>query len=237
VRVVYDIEPLLERLLPEAAERFLAVALGPRFPRMGGDGRFRLSACGRFSGKICADLLSLARNHKMSAALVLAEEEVVRTLYFVKGAIVGAESNVYFERLGRILLKAQVVSAEDADALVAKEEAHGLEAAASLLPPDTARWGLEKRTWEIGCSLLFMPNAHYLLVDGEPVLGPLPLLDVRPMALAMEGLRRYDEWRNGETPAPADPSPAPVVRIAEPVDPDPARALIRELRRARAAPT
>ena len=33
-------------------------------------------------------------------------------------------------------------------------------------------------------------------LEGQPVLGDLPRFAIPPVELAMEGLRRYDEWRN-----------------------------------------
>lgn len=72
-----------------------------------------------------------------------------------------------------------------------------------------------------------MPHAHYLLVDGEPDLGDLPRFHIPPMDLAMEGLRRYDEWRNRRSaPEATSPEPAPAqVKLQGEVD-----ELMRQLR-------
>jgi hypothetical protein len=211
--------PLLERLLPESADRFLAENFGSTMPRTGEGFRWGISSCGSFSGRIAADLLMFAKNHEKDAALVLADEDVVRILYFEKGLVVGSQSTVLFEHLGRVLLRMGALDEQDATQIVDVEQQAGLLAAASLLPEETLKLGLEQRTWEIGTNLPFMHNAHFVFVEGTPQLGPLPRLAIAPMDLAIEGLRRYDEWRNG--PQPAAPSAAQDV-IAEPPTDTPA---------------
>ncbi len=236
-----EIEIFFERLLPDALDRFLRSALGEAIPRLGEDGRFRVLAAGRFSGRIISDLLTYARNQEIDAALVLVEKDVLRTLYFGHGMVIGADSNVLFERLGRILGQAKVLPDDDATRLIEVEEADGVAAAAARLSPDAAQWGLERRIWEISAGLYYMPHAHYLLVDGAPNLGGLPQLHIPPMDLAMEGLRRYDEWRHRTTRAPRTPSskssapaPAPPTAsppVAQPIERDPLLRQINELMR------
>jgi len=122
--------------------------------------------------------------------------------------LVGADSNVLFERLGRVLFKGGVIDKTDANALVDCEERVGMERAVKLVPAEAAFWGLERRAWDIGAGLYFMGHAHFLFVDGKPDLGAVPLLSIEPVQLAMEGLRRYDEWRNGPRRKSTEPKPA-----------------------------
>ncbi|MFV1957826.1 MAG: DUF4388 domain-containing protein [Planctomycetota bacterium] len=215
-----EIDIFFERLLPDTLERFLDETLGEAIPRRGVEGRYRVLAAGRFSGRIVGDLLMYARNQELDAAFVLVEKDVLRTLYFSCGLAIGADSNVIFERLGRILGNADIVSEEEADTLVEIEEREGVAAAAARISPEAVHWGLERRIWEVACGLYYMPRAHYLLVDGEPDLGDLPRFLIPPMDLAMEGLRRYDEWRHRKTvPAPpASPStPPPPAKRKDPL--------------------
>lgn len=191
-----EIANFFERLLPEAMERFLEETLGEAIPRMGEGDRFRVLAAGRFSGRIVGDLLTYARNQEIDAALIMVEQDVTRILYFSRGFVVGADSNVLFERLGRVLAGAEILEKDAARDLSDTEETHGMAAAAARISPEAASWGLERRVWEIAAGLYFMPHAHYILVDGEPNLGDLPRFKIQPMELAVEGLRRYDEWRN-----------------------------------------
>lgn len=185
-----------DRLMPDSLEAVLARVLGTTIPRMGEDGRYRISSSGRFSGRIAADLLAFTRNQKHDGAFVLFQDDVVRVLYTVKGSIAAADSNVLFERIGRVLHRAGTLDRDSSRHVVTCEEQRGLSQAIKLLPADAAQWGLEKRVWEIGTALFFMAGAHFLFVDGPPALGDVPLLTVSPMELAIEGVRRYDEWRN-----------------------------------------
>ncbi len=199
-----EISIFFERLLPETLERFLVEALGEAIPRRGEDGRYRVLAAGRFSGHLVGDLFTYARNQELDAALVMVEKDVLRILYFANGMVIGSDSNVFFERLGRILGNAEIVRPDEADVLLDLEEHEGVASAAARISPEAAHWGLERRVWEVACGLHYMPHAHYLLIDGEPDLGDLPRFHIPPMDLAMEGLRRYDEWRNRRT-SPEDP--------------------------------
>jgi hypothetical protein len=210
-----DIATLLDRLLPEVLERFLVSALGAAMPRLGDGDRYSVLSAGRFSGRLVGDLLGHAANQRSDAALLVIERDTLRVLYFRGGLVIGADSNVLFERLGRILGREGVLNDEDARLLIGMEERSGVAAAAALLPEEAASWGLERRLWNIGCALYLMAHAHFILLDGEPDLGVLPAFAVPPMELAMEGLRRYDEWRGAppRTPAhaaepPAAPQPA-----------------------------
>ena len=187
---------LFDRLLPDALDPVLTRVLGTSVPRLEDEHRYRVAATGRFSGHLVGDILTQARNRVLDGALVLMEYDVVRVLYFVQGRVAGADSNVIFDRLGRILGNEDILSEEDAESIVEEEEQRGLAAAVARLPVDVVEWGLERRIREITASLYFMPHAHFVLVEGLPDLHPLPTFLLSPLQLAMDGLRRYDEWRN-----------------------------------------
>jgi hypothetical protein len=148
----------------------------------------------------------------MDAAMVLVDEDVVRVLYFQGGNVVGADSNV----------RSGAIDEEVARGILDLEQEVGIVVAAGLVPAEALRPALEHRAFEIATSLPFMNNAHFLVVDGVPDLGGLPLLSLSPMDLAMEGLRRYDEWRNRPGLSSAS---APRDKVAPPAPtPRPARA-------------
>ena len=215
-----EVAILFERLLPETLNPLLGSVLGHRLTPGGPDGFLhRIVASGRFSGPQTADLLAFARSQKLDGALVVAEAEVERALIFRDGDVIAALSNVLFERLGRILHREGVINTEDRDAVEEAEELQGIEAAADMLPAEAARWGLERRIWDITTVLYFTRNAHFVIVEGQPNLGELPSFCVPPVQLAMEGMRCYDEWRNApskqelkaistpEAPTPEAPTP------------------------------
>jgi hypothetical protein len=199
---------LFDRLLPESLEALLVRILARRIPRLGPDDGYRISSCGRFSGRIAPDLLAFCKNQRHGGAFVLLQDDVTRVLYLDDGFVVGAESNVLFERVGRVLLRAGLLDADTARRAVAFEEQRGTEAVLELLAPEQAHEGLERRVVEVGTALVFMSNAYFVFVDGKPALGALPRLAVAPMQLAIEGVRRYDEWRNAKASPAAPAAPA-----------------------------
>ena len=52
-------------------------------------------------------------------------------------------------------------------------------------------------------------------MDGKPDLGEMPATDLSPTDLALEGLRRYDEWRHGAAGVPKPTRRAPEARPPE----------------------
>jgi hypothetical protein len=207
-----DVSYLLGRAIPDALDPVVRHAVGGALPRLGEGGRYRVAHTGRFSNHVAPDLLAFGRNQRLDGGLVLVDQDVVRTLYFRGGRVVGAESSVIFERLGRVLQRAGVVDAQSAAVLVEAEEGRGLAAAAAMIPAEAARWGIEQRVWEIVAALFFSRDGHFLIVEGTPDLGTLPLLDLAPMDLSLEGLRRYDEWRRGTHGVPVPQRRAPETR-------------------------
>ncbi len=186
---------ILDRNLPEETEAYLRKLLGGTVPLVGDGNRYQIAACGRFRGAITADLLTFAKNNTLDAALVIVEHETERVLYFEGGLIVGAASNVLFERLGRVLYTAEVVSHEDSGTLIDLEERKGETALLSLLPEEAISWAAEKRIWDVGAALYFVTKGHFMFIEGPPELS-ITAATLDPMAVALEGMRLHDQWRN-----------------------------------------
>jgi hypothetical protein len=72
----------------------------------------------------------------------------------------------------------------------------GLLVATGLVPEEALKHGLDARAWEVGASLPLLASGHFAFVEGTPDLEPLPRVEIPPTELVIEGLRRYDEWRN-----------------------------------------
>lgn len=204
-----ELSYLLKRAIPDALDPIVRRAVGAVIPRLGEGGRYRIVHTGSFSSRVAADLLAFGRNQKLAGALIVFDDDVVRAIYYRGGRVVGVETNVLFERLGRVLLRAGSVNEGLAADLVEREERQGLAAATALVTGEVARWGLETRAWDVTAALFLVHGGHYLIVDGAPELGTLEALDLSPMDLALEGLRRYDEWRrSGSEPLPPRPAPS-----------------------------
>jgi hypothetical protein len=204
-----DLAFLLKRALPDALDPLIRRAVGEAMPRLDPENRYRIPYAGRFSSRVAGDLLEFGRNQQLSGALIVVDEDVVRTLYFHEGRVVGADSNVLFERVTRVLERAGFLDAEDARQLVALEEEQGAAALRRSVGPAAFDWAVERRAWEVAASLFFVQRASFLIVEGEPDLGAVERLALAPMDLALEGLRRYDEWRRGATGVPPPERPLP----------------------------
>lgn len=210
-----DISYLLKRAIPDALEPILTPLVGRVIPRSGEGDRYRIAYFGAFSSRVAADLLAFGRNQRLDGALILIDDDVLRAIYYRQGRIIGADSNVLFERLGRVLLRAALVDDSMAGALISAEEASGVAAATAVLPADVARFGLERRAWDIAAGLFLIHRGNFLILEGAPELGAVEALDLSPMDLAIEGLRRYDEWRNGAAGVPIPTRKAPETRPPE----------------------
>lgn len=206
-----EIAILFERLLPESLSPLLGQALSGLLAPIGDGGLHRVCASGRFTGRQTADLLTFCTNQTLDGALVVADADDVRVLMFRQGNVVAATSTVLFERLGRILYREDLLGREDMVHLVEVEEKQGQTAAVAMLPDDAARWAAERRIWEIATTLCFARRAHFIIVEGTPLLDGLPTFEISTTQLAMEGVRAYDEWRNGptrsKTARPKEPAP------------------------------
>ena len=204
-----ELSYLLKRAIPDALDPIVRRAVGTVIPRLGEGGRYRILHTGAFSSRVAADLLAFGRNQKLDGALIVIDADVLRAIYYRGGRVVGVESNVLFERLGRVLLRGHAVDEGLSSDLVDREERQGVAAAAALVTGEVAHWGLETRAWDVTAALFLVHGGHYVIVDGVPELGTLDPLDLSPMDLALEGLRRYDEWRRqGSEPLPERPAPS-----------------------------
>ncbi len=187
---------LFEILLPDSLEPLLSEAVDHTVAREGRDMRHNVTASGVFEGRLTADLFGLARSQALNGALVVAAPDAKRVLYFRNGVVVAARSNIETDRLGHILKVGELVTDEQAHHLIETENALGIAAALELVTPEAAQWGMERRVWEIATGLFFVEGGHYVLVEGEPVLEGFIEVAFQPMQLAMDGMRRVDEWRN-----------------------------------------
>ncbi len=206
---------LLKHAIPDALDPVVRRAVGNVIPRLGEGDRYKIAYTGAFSSHVAADLLAFGRNQRLDGALILIDEDVLRAVYYEEGRVVGVDSNVPFERLGRVLRRADAVDDTTAAELVHLEETGALLLAAPSVPPETVRFGLERRAWEVAAALFLIHRGHFLIVEGKPHLGTLEKVDLNPMDLALEGLRRYDEWRNGASGTPVPQRPAPTSRPPE----------------------
>lgn len=186
------IEARLQTEIAEPMRRLLGDTLKPT---EAGE-TYAVAACGRFSGSRMVDLLAHAQYRKLSGALVVTDGDAERVIFLANGAVTGAASSVLFERLGRLLYNAEVVTHEDSNTLVDAEEQHGAGALLLWLSGDQLDWAIERRVWELGGALALVKRGHFVFVEGEPNLDG-PRMAIEPKALAREGERAREQLRSG----------------------------------------
>ncbi len=187
---------LVEQSLPDEAQEHFDRVLGKTMPRTAEGERYAISATGRFHGKTTGDLLAYAKKSKRSGALVMAEHDAERVLYFSKGQLVGSTSTVLFERLGRLLYQAGLVSHEASGTLVDAEEELGAHALLMWVSSAHLMWAIERRVWELANAVHLIKRGHFVFIDGEPELT-CPTVALDPTEVALEGARRHEELRQG----------------------------------------
>jgi len=231
---------LLEQKIPEEAGAFLQRILGPTIARTGDGQRYDIVACGRFNGAELTHMLAYLQDGQASGALVVIDGDAERAVFLSRGLVVGATSTVLFERLGRLLYKAEVVTKEDSDTLVDAEENFGIEALLMWLSAGHLQWAVERRVWEVGAALALVKRGHFLFVEGEPVTDG-PRVSIDPAQVVHEGKRLKQEMGSG-VPAPGErleaiPMQAPPPRVQrelKPIDvtPETAREIVKRIREA-----
>ena len=231
---------LIEKKLPEEAGEFLERILGSCLPRTGEDPHYEVSACGRFNGTELPHLRVYIQERQASGALIVIDGDAERAVFLSRGMIVGASSTVLFERLGRLLYKAEVVSKEDSDTLVDAEENFGVEAMLMWLSALHLHWAVDRRVWEVGSALALVKRGHFLFVEGEPALDG-PRVSIDPAQVVHEGMRLKQEMGSGTVlpgdklePIPMEAPPPRVQRELKPIDvtPETAREIVKRIREA-----
>ncbi len=213
--VLPSLAEFLEDRFPQRLDEHLQGAFGPSMPRVGDNGRYAIVASGRFRGAITADLLAFAHNNRVDGALLLVDEDTERVLFFEEGMLVGAQSNVLFERLGRLLYKAGAVERKAYEKLIEVEEEQGPSGLLDWVPEATLEWAAELRVWEVVAGLYLAGRGHFVLVEGRPQLDGVFEVSLDPMQVALEGMRRHDQWRN--RPTDGRPSRSDAVPAAQPI--------------------
>lgn len=198
--------------------------LGKTVTPAGKGGWHRVAAWGTFDGHQTEAMLRLAGHPKGCGALVIADDDAERALYLDHGLIVGSSSSVLFELLGRVLYQSEVVTHEDADALIEVEESGGAAALGDWLPEDVLSWAVRTRVATVTAALPYIRKGQFAWVQGEIDLLGLPTTHLEPAAVVAEARQRYEAWRAGEQ-ADAARDPDTPSALAGPLQPKSTEAL------------
>lgn len=157
------------------------------------------------------DLLQFLAAGRKSGTLKFDRGKVTKQVYFKNGMIVGSKSNDPREYLGQVLLHYGKV---DEDQLKTAREMQRTSGARlgdvlvqqGVLTDDEVLAILKTRTLEAIYDLFVWTEGDFEFYDDEPVPDDLPLVEVEPTNVIMEGIYRLDELARYKTLIPSDRS-------------------------------
>jgi hypothetical protein len=157
------------------------------------------------------DLLQFLAAGRKSGTLKFDQGKITKQVYFKNGMIAGSKSNDPREYLGQVLLHYGKV---DENQLKAARELQRTSGARlgdvlieqGILTTDDVLAILKTRTLEAIYDLFVWTEGDFEFYDDEPVPDDLPLVEVEPTNVIMEGIYRIDELARYKTLIPSDRS-------------------------------
>jgi len=157
------------------------------------------------------DLLQFLAAGRKSGTLKFDQGKITKQVYFKNGMIAGSKSNDPREYLGQVLLHYGKV---DENQLKAARELQRTSGARlgdvlieqGILTDDDVLAILKTRTLEAIYDLFVWTEGDFEFYDDEPVPDDLPLVEVEPTNVIMEGIYRIDELARYKTLIPSDRS-------------------------------
>jgi len=186
-------------------EPFLVFSEGRQFVHMiradAGSGALlkaeRISLQGNLESFGIADLFSLLNMSRRSGLLLLIAEQAQKSVYFRRGEIVFAGSNLPEDRLGQVLYRTGKLSREglaEAEAYVRPGQRFGaMLLERKLIDPSSLLWGVKYQMEEIIYSIFRLTHGSFFLFDGNFVEDDLAVSSIDTNNVLMEGYQRVDE--------------------------------------------
>ncbi len=157
----------------------------------------RISLHGSIEGFGIADLFSLLNMSRRSGLLLLIADQAQKSIYFRRGEIVFAGSNLPDDRLGQVLYRTGKLSREALD----EAETHvqpGKRFGAMLLErklidSSSLLWGGKYQVEEIVYSVFRLSHGSFFFFDGDFAEDDLAVFAIDTNNVLMEGYQRVDE--------------------------------------------
>jgi len=187
------------RMLPAPAHVVFMRYTGEDGRRDAEDGAIvRISGEVTAPGTLC-DILALLAQTGWRGELVVLDGDDVRSVFFEQGNVVGAITNVDAERLGSVLYRFGIISAEDRDRVL--EAMRGGkrfgEAAIELgvLKQDQIYSYIARQIEEVVFATMTVGDGTFFFLDGFDETRLVSRHTVSANALLMDGVTRMDELR------------------------------------------
>lgn len=160
-----------------------------------------VSLYGTIEGFGIADLFSLLNMSRHTGLLLLIADQAQKSIYFRRGEIVFAGSNLPEDRLGQVLYRTGKLSREalaEAEDLVARNAEPGKRFGALLLErklidSTSLLWGVKYQVEEIVYSVFRLSRGSFFFFDGDFVEDGLAAFSIDTNNVLMEGYQRVDE--------------------------------------------
>ncbi len=159
----------------------------------------RVAFIGEIGGLSISDLFSILNMTQKTGVLHLVSQQVKKSVYFRRGEIVFASSNLPEERLGYILYRTGKISIEQLKQAEAqmneKTRFGGILLKNKFITPKDLWWGVKYQLEEIIYSIFSFTEGTFLFIEGDFLPPDLTRLSLNTQNILMEGFRRLDEWK------------------------------------------
>jgi hypothetical protein len=162
----------------------------------------------RTPGAMC-DIVALIGQAQWRGEMAIIDDGTVRSVYFEKGSVVGASSNVPEERLGEILYRAGVLTRDQIEAVVEASQAVSRRFGEAILElkyqtPEQLFPMMVRQVQEVFYSILQLSSGAFFFFDRFDEKLITYRYDLEVSALLMDGIRRMDEMRFFREKIPSD---------------------------------
>lgn len=157
----------------------------------------RISLHGSIESFGIADLFSLLNMSRRNGLLLLIADPAQKTVYFRRGEIVFAGSNLPEERLGQVLYRTGKLSREaleEAEKHVEPGQRFGaMLLERKLIDSSALLWGVKYQIEEIIYSVFRLSHGSFFFFDGDFAQNDLAQFSIDTNNVLMEGYQRVDE--------------------------------------------
>src|SRR5882724_5418091 len=173
-------------------------------------------------GALC-DIVALVSQAGWKGELTVQNGDMLRSLFFEGGNILGAQTNVVAERIGSLLYRLGVLSEEEVQAvegaLSGGRRFGEVAVALGLLTREKLFEVMAKQTKEIAFSTLFVSDGMFYFLDRYEPSRVAMRHHVSASSLLMEGVQRMDESKYFRERIPSDSHvPVPIAGRSDPAD-------------------
>ncbi|HEY4716533.1 MAG TPA: DUF4388 domain-containing protein [bacterium] len=158
----------------------------------------KIALLGELGALSISDLFSILNITQKGGVLHIFSEDIKKSIYFRRGEIVFASSNLTEERLGHVLYRTGKITQEQlkkAESEVdSKTRFGGILLKNKFITPKDLWWGIKYQLEEIIFSIFSITSGAYIFIDGDFLPPDLTRLSLNTQNLLMEGLKRMDEW-------------------------------------------